>query len=245
MKTIENFIKEAIFIHDDKYDYSLSKYLGSKLKISIICKEHGVFKQTPDSHLRGSGCPKCKNKKLSYTTKQFIEKAKQVHGDTYNYSLVEYKNNKTKVKIICPEHDIFEQRPVKHLSNKRGCPKCGIERIKNFQKENPTAWSYSNWKKAGEKSKNFDSFKVYIIRCWNENEEFYKIGKTFTKINNRFKCKKEMPYDYEIIKIFEGDAEEMSRLEKKLQKENKEYKYVPKIKFLGAQECFIQVNYEK
>ena len=57
------------------------------------------------------------------TTENFIEKAKQIHGNKYDYSLVEYKNNKTKVKIICPIHGIFEQTPNCHL-RLQGCPKC-------------------------------------------------------------------------------------------------------------------------
>lgn len=57
------------------------------------------------------------------TTENFIEKAKQIHGNKYDYSLVEYKNNKTKVKIICPIHGVFEQTPNCHLSL-QGCPKC-------------------------------------------------------------------------------------------------------------------------
>lgn len=60
------------------------------------------------------------------TTEQFIEKAKAVHGAKYDYSLVEYKNNKTKVIINCPIHTTFEQRPNDHLDG-RGCPLCGYE----------------------------------------------------------------------------------------------------------------------
>ena len=67
---------------------------------------------TPNAHLSGQGCPKCgvvsaanKNRK---TTEQFIKEAKLVHGDLYNYSLVEYTGKDHKVKIICPKHGIFE-----------------------------------------------------------------------------------------------------------------------------------------
>ena len=53
----------------------------------------------------------------------FIEKAMLIHGSKYDYSLVEYKNNYTKVKIICIEHGEFEQRPDNHLTGQR-CGKC-------------------------------------------------------------------------------------------------------------------------
>lgn len=59
------------------------------------------------------------------TTEEFIKRAKEIHGNKYDYSLVDYKNARTKVKIICPEHGVFEQQPRAHL-NKQGCPKCKI-----------------------------------------------------------------------------------------------------------------------
>ena len=58
-KKISNFINESNLIHNNKYDYSLTNYCSSSDKISIICKTHGEFHQMPDTHLRGSGCPKC------------------------------------------------------------------------------------------------------------------------------------------------------------------------------------------
>ena len=57
------------------------------------------------------------------TTNEFISRSKKIHSDKYDYSLVEYKNNVTKVKIICPIHGIFEQTPKSHIKG-RGCPKC-------------------------------------------------------------------------------------------------------------------------
>ena len=67
------------------------------------------------------------------TTESFIEKAQLAHGARYDYSLVECKNNYTKVKIICREHGEFEQSPTNHLSNKAGCPHCGREsRVKEL-----------------------------------------------------------------------------------------------------------------
>lgn len=64
-----------------------------------------------------------------FTTKSFIQKARLVHGDVYDYSEVEYKNCKTDVRIICALHGIFLQKPEKHLMG-RGCPKCGVAKAK-------------------------------------------------------------------------------------------------------------------
>lgn len=66
---------------------------------------------------------------MKYTKDSFIEKAKEVHGVGYNYTLVDYINNKIKVRIICPFHGGFEQTPNNHLRGQK-CPKCShINRI--------------------------------------------------------------------------------------------------------------------
>gem|GEM_PF-2831800 len=123
-RTTEEFITKANKKHDGKYDYSKVKYINSKTKICIICPEHGEFWQEPSSHLSGCGCPNCGGTK-KMTTEKFIAKAKKVHGDKYNYSKVEYKDNKTKVCIICPEHGEFWQQPSHHYLKGCGCPNCG------------------------------------------------------------------------------------------------------------------------
>ena len=124
--TTDEFIAKAKKIHGDKYDYSKVNYVNNYTKVCIICHEHGEFWQTPGAHLRGQGCPKCKSKKQTCTTDEFIAKAKKIHGDKYDYSKVEYVNRKTKVCIICPKHGEFWQTPSAHLRG-QGCPKCGIE----------------------------------------------------------------------------------------------------------------------
>jgi len=124
------FIEKAKKINGDKYDYSLVEYVNNHTKIKIICPEHGVFEQTPGNHInRKSGCPNCKN---TLTTIDFIEKAKKIHGDKYDYSLVKYVDTKTKVKIICPNHGIFEQTPMGHYNS--GCVKCSYEKRSNNNK---------------------------------------------------------------------------------------------------------------
>ncbi len=126
-KTTEQFIERAKEVHGEKYDYSLVDYVNNETKIKIICPIHGIFEQTPNHHLRGSNCPYCSRKssanKHKLTSLKFVERAKEVHGEKYDYSLVDYKDRFTKVKIICPKHGIFEQTPVAHL-NGYGCSKC-------------------------------------------------------------------------------------------------------------------------
>jgi Zn finger protein HypA/HybF involved in hydrogenase expression len=125
--TTEEFIEKAIKVHGDRYDYSSTNYCRNRLKVMIICKKHGSFQQTPSSHLLGSCCPKCQGKSR-LTNDEFIKKAKKIHNNRYNYSIVNYVNNHTKVKIICLKHGEFEQIPTSHLQNK-GCPKCANKNV--------------------------------------------------------------------------------------------------------------------
>jgi len=121
----DTFVQKARLVHDNKYVYSLVDFKEGNSKVKIICREHGVFEQAPDGHLNKRGCPEC-NPKRALTTKEFIIKAKEIHGDKYNYSLVEYVNVNTVVKIICCEHGAFEIRAGVLLNPniKNSCPEC-------------------------------------------------------------------------------------------------------------------------
>lgn len=136
--TIEKFTQKANKIHNFKYNYNLVDYKNNKTKVKIICPIHGVFEQYPTHHLQGAGCKKCSNV-YKPNTEEFIQKAKEIHRDKYDYSLVDYKNAHTKVKIICPIHGKFDQAPAEHIRG-NGCPKCnsshGENRIRNFLKDN-------------------------------------------------------------------------------------------------------------
>ena len=120
------FINKSILIHGDKYDYSLVEYKNLKSKIDIICKTHGVFKQTPSKHLIGRGCQICGGTKL-LSTDEFITKSNNKHNFKYDYSLTDYIDSHTSVKIICKEHGVFEQLPYVHM-NGCGCSICGIKK---------------------------------------------------------------------------------------------------------------------
>ena len=127
-KTTEQFIKEAIKTHGEKYDYSKVNYNLCQDKVIIICPKHGEFEQRPLSHIQGQGCPHCYNEskigKYVLGNDNFIKKARKIHGNKYNYSKVKYTLTRNKVIIICPKHGEFEQTPEGHLQGK-GCPMCG------------------------------------------------------------------------------------------------------------------------
>jgi len=116
------FISKAKQIHSNKYSYNKIIYKNAHTKIIIVCPIHGEFLQTPSDHLGGYGCHFCaQNKKI--TTKEFIKKAKQVHGNKYEYGKVMYDGARIKTIIICPIHGEFLQTPNNHLAGS-GCIGC-------------------------------------------------------------------------------------------------------------------------
>jgi len=189
------FIKKAKYVHGDTYDYSSVEYKKAKEKVIIVCKDHGNFIQSPNKHLNGQGCPKCG--KLSTKNKQslgsniFIVKAKEIHGNKYDYSKVEYINNRTKVIIICPIHGDFEQTPKEHLKGS-GCSKCGEN--SRVAKRKDTAESFV--KKARFKHKDrytyeevkyVDSKTKIIITC-PDHGEYEQLPTNHLKGHGCFKC---------------------------------------------------------
>ena len=232
-KTNEELFKKFTIKHDNKYDYSKVIYVKGDKNITIICPIHGDFQQTPDAHKRGQGCPHCanirgSNKRIEKTKSNLIKYFKKAHGDFYNYDKVDYNKRGEKITITCPIHGDFPQTYDNHKKG-HGCSKCNLE--------NSTGWGLKDWINSAKRSKNFDSFKVYILKFWNEEEEFYKIGRTFRTVKDRFKDDTKK-YKYEILEIIQGTAEDIYKLEVEMKRQNREFSYIPKNKFGGMYECF-------
>ena len=133
--TTEEFIKRSKLKHGDKYDYSKTEYIESKTPTRITCPIHGEFEMEPRNHLRSdSGCDKCKSN-VRLTNESFINKAREIHGDKYDYSKVNYVNKNSKLIIICPIHGEFEQVARCHTSDGCGCNLCGNINIGNFSRD--------------------------------------------------------------------------------------------------------------
>ena len=157
----EEFVELAQSLLGNAYDY-LTEYTGSTCKMKFRCKKHDIaFEQSATNHIRirnngsiSTGCYKCKKEKISKTTEYFISKAKETHGDRYDYSKVNYTKNNIKVEIICKKHGAFLQRPSDHITNGQNCPKCnlskGEEKILLFLKNNKINF---------EPQKSFDDLK--------------------------------------------------------------------------------------
>lgn len=237
-KTKEQFINDANVVHGDIYNYSLSEYVNNKTKIKIICKEHGVFEQTPQSHIKQkSGCGTCsyieRGDKRKNTTEQFIINAKKIHGDRYDYSLVEYTGIKNKVEIVCSEHGSFMQIAGGHIHGKQGCPFCWeANRIGGHGGYNNEFFINNNQEKTA-------LARLYVIEMVGKSDHFIKVGITKRTIKERYAIagmgdkylNKTIIHE---IPMFLYDA---WLLEQKILDNLKEYQYFPNCKFNGQTEC--------
>lgn len=238
-KTREEFIKDSIEIHGNKFDYSNVVYVNAQTHVNIICKIHGQFSIKPCNHInQKQGCAKCAgNTKI--TTSEFKKKAREVHGDLYNYDKVEYTTSHEKVTITCKIHGDFKQQGYVHLQA-HGCPACGLisAGLKNL--DNQDIWSYRGWGEAGKSSAYFQEYSLYVIKCWKDGEVFYKIGKTFMTLNRRFSGNKTMPYEWKLLTKVVGSSGYISELERKLHNNLKDYRYEPTVVFNGSHECYTE-----
>jgi hypothetical protein len=127
------FLKCAKKVHGNKYDYSRCQCFNATDKVEIICPSHGKFKQNANQHLQGHGCPKCNFDQMAEDRAMgkelFIDKAKELFGEKYDYSRVEYINGQKSVCLSCPIHGDFEVTPNNHLSKKSGCPICNESKL--------------------------------------------------------------------------------------------------------------------
>lgn len=246
-KTYTNleFIEKCNKKHNYKYDYSKVLYNGATSKIKIICSTHGEFTQKACGHILGIGCPKCgientlKEKKIKID--DFLHRANKIHNNKYNYELIDFNIVNYKIDIICPVHGQFNQIIHDHLRG-NGCAKCGkissISKIKNLF--GGYFRNFSSWVKMGEESKSFTGFKLYVLKLSNDNESFYKVGKTFVNIKDRTRI---IPYKVEIIDvIIHKDGREISKLEFEVFKKFKNKQYKPLISFGGSCECFSEID---
>lgn len=222
--TTNDFVAKAIAVHGRKYDYSFCNYVSAKGKVKIVCPEHGAFEQSPNNHLSGCGCLACGrlqvSRNLMLTTDDFIQKANQIHNYKYDYSLCEYVNTKGKVKIICPEHGLFEQVPNYHIGGS-GCPYCGLS------------------------SGGFDASKpgvLYFVKLEKPFASFWKIGITNRTVRKRFGGEFAFvttQYSWELENGFH-----VYRIEQSALKEFQEYKFDDSFLFSllemgGNSECFV------
>lgn len=162
--TTREFIERARKVHGDKYDYSKVEYETSNSKVEIVCPIHGSFYQIPKHHMNGTGCPMCdKSKKLN--TKEFIQKAQDVHGNKYNYDKSKYIRAFEKICITCPIHGDFWQLLAVHLQG-HGCALCKNEATR--QRCVMSKDEFIRRAKIAHPTKNYDYSKVEYLTAGNK-----------------------------------------------------------------------------
>lgn len=239
-KLTQKEFEQRLKVENKAYSLGLLEIIGAYesmgRKIRVRDK-YGECLVITDSLLRGfSPTIKTAINKTSY----FINKAKEVHGDLYDYSKAEYKSARDRVNIVCKKHGVFKIVPFQHLQGVK-CQRCSRQSTTESIRKAPQGWSWKIWRDKAYKSKEFDCYKVYIIKCWNKEEEFYKVGRTFTEVEYRF-YRNAFPYNYKIIQLFcSNDPKEIYDMEIKLKRKNKVYKYIPKQNFSGMHECFSEI----
>lgn len=235
----EMFLEEVVKLYGDKYSYKNTEIHNSKGKIKVDCNQHGEFIISVQSHLNGQKCPKCAIENYTAirakTTEEFVLEAAKIHGDNCDYTNTIYKTAKDKVTVRCTIHNnFFSILPINHLSGTT-CRKCFSEKLSKALKGKEGTCGYTKTRYI--KQANGREAYIYLIRCYDSNEEFYKIGRTFLSINNRF-TKSNLCYNFEELFFYFGEAGFIYDLEKELHRKYKAYKYKPNNWFPGHTECF-------
>lgn len=229
-KTTAEFISEAKKTHKNKYSYGKSLYKSAHEKIIITCPIHSDFEQQAASHLTGIGCPSCGGVAKG-NTDSFIARAKEVHKTEYCYKKTVYRRNTTKVAISCLIHGVFFQTPKAHI-NGQGCPKCSYESC---------GWGRTQFNKACDRNGSGDGL-LYVIKCTDKLETFFKIGVTSRSVGARFSSTDLMPYSYKVVHEVHGKSDFIFSLERSLLKVLCDHKYSPSIYFEGTTECFTTIK---
>lgn len=221
------FVDKARIIHNQKYNYNLDNFVNTSSPIKIICPVHGEFIQKARDHIAGSGCKECFLESVRVGNDEFIRRSIEVHGDKYDYSQVEYKNNSEKVVIVCPEHGVFEQMPSSHMNGSE-CPSCGSEKRR---------WNYKAFCLANPGIGN-EIGTLYLLKLSNSVESFLKIGVS-RYFNNRIANYKKYGFDVEVVENLEMKTIDTAYKEYEILKYVRDngMRYTPITKFAGWTEC--------
>jgi hypothetical protein len=214
--TTEEFIRRSKIINGDKFSYDRTVYKNRRSLVTVTCPVHSDFEQNADSHMMGRGCDKCSST-YSPTTEEWVKKTREIREDFYDYSLVDYIDKNTKIKIVCPLHGVFHQTPDNHRQG-QNCPNCA---------------------KSGFKSGRPGS--LYVLGC---GDNYTKLGITNRTVKKRCGLvSRDSGLDFDVLlelKFFEGktalDIETII-----LRYLRKTYKNIDKT-FDGYTETFVDVD---
>lgn len=249
-QTIEQFIERSAKIHNNKYDYSSVIYKNNTTKVKIVCPKHGPFLVIPKNHsTHGSGCAICGIGAVNYhnhtiksriTHEEFLIRAKNVHGDRYDYSMCTYTGGKVKMPIICAKHGIFYQHAENHINLKRNCGKCYNET--KIGRAGVSGYCATFFQTYPER-KDIPAI-IYVARMRHKNDDFLKIGITvkdsvkkryYSKTKNGTIITPLIEQQESLYSAFLKEAQLLATL--------KPFRYFPNRKFGGYTECF-KINKE-
>ncbi|MGI4736114.1 MAG: hypothetical protein ACRYG7_13135 [Janthinobacterium lividum] len=229
--TLETFLDRARAVHGSRYDYSHVAYAGHSAKVAICCPAHGLFTQSAGSHLQGTGCPRCGCEKISDlvadSLETFVEKARAVHGETYDYSRSNFSRAQAKVVILCSQHGPFTQARASHIGG-QGCPVCGRQKL--------TDGARLSWVERA----NGRLAVLYMLRIFNDTEQFYKVGVTLHTVKWRYRASAALAnYSYEIVAQHHSyNAVRVHEWEQSILETFADLRYKPRQRFGGDTECF-------
>lgn len=227
----EAFSIEAVIRHGDRYSYDNVIYRSCDEQISVTCKVHGDFLTTPHMHLTDlHGCAKCHVENSRKGQDEILALCIEKHGSKYTYDFSDYGGSikRSKIRITCESHGVFDQTPYNHYSSGQGCPQCGRITQGGKSKSDHILTSQKNGGKSW----------LYLIRCFGNKETFYKIGITVNCVNQRFSTTN-LPYKYDVIREVELNSSHTWDREKMLMTRLSLYHYEPLIRFSGYSECFV------
>jgi len=228
-----DFIEKANLVHNNYYSYGKTNFVRAANKVVITCPKHGDYEQIANTHLSGSGCNRCALDKASnslrWNNNIFINRAREVHGNKYNYSLVDYQGANSNIIVICPLHGQYSQLASVHLRS-HGCPTCGYKSIKSTYYNKTIADRYKEeWSKL--------QGDLYVLRYSNKHESFIKIGIS----KDAFERTKDLIYNslYNIdwIKTYSSSFYDCVIIEQNTLAFYKDHRYFPLNKFSGYSEC--------
>jgi len=228
--SVEDFIKKSRETHGNKYDYSKVSFSSVTDKVTIICPKHGEFQQQAWLHQNHHGCARCGQQERTtgrynqLDNEGFIERARKVHGDRYDYSESEYTISKSPLKVICPDHGPFWLTPSNHLAGS-GCQTCN--QMKRKISNNLV------------RDKNVPA-NVYLVRAYSpyDGETFVKVGFTRRPVDRRFKGI-DSDYHWQIINSLSSDLTRILDIEEAVLNMFLDRKYIPSTNFCGQTECLL------
>ena len=226
-RTTSEFIKVCRETHGDKYDYSKTEYKGWHSKVTIICPIHGEFTTDASVHIKGHNCKKYSAdarglKTRKWNTKYFIRRAREVHGDKYDYSKVYCERYTDLVEINCKEHGVFTQLVSNHVVGKEGCKEC------------------FDIKMAAPYFEKHDDSHIYLMRIQGNGEDFLKIGLSIKPSHRKGEIEHDVEnrYEVDVIKQVYDYSRRVWLFEKLIHESPLFKKYIPKLSFGGMTECY-------